>query len=166
MKKVYYKLLPCLIGLLVIGADAKTKALALLKLQEAVSPDFPYGGKAIFHNFLSGIDFSLNLVANKGAAWGVFSNYPKLLTYVRMGIVLFLLTRIFKTSLCLSKRLALSVICAGATGNILDHYKYGYVVDMFHFSFWSYDFPVFNLADAAIFIGTVCLFLAKGKTHI
>lgn len=148
-----------------IGADAKTKSLALLKLQEAISSDFPYGGKAIFHNFLTGIDFSLNLVANQGAAWGIFSNYPKLLTYAREGIVLFLLTRIVKTSIRLSKRMALSLICAGATGNIIDHYKYGYVVDMLHFSFWGYDFPVFNVADAAIFTGSLWLILAKGKVN-
>lgn len=153
-------------GLVVIGADAKTKKLALIKLQDAISPDFPYGGKAIFQNFLSGIDFSLNLVANQGAAWGIFSNYPNLLTYVRLGIVLFLITRIFKNSIRLSKRCALSLICAGAIGNVLDHYKYGYVIDMLHFSFWNYDFPVFNLADAAIFLGTIWLIFSKGKARI
>jgi signal peptidase II len=166
LKKVYYKLLPLALGLFVLGADAKTKKLALLKLQDAFSPEFPYGGKAIFHNFLSGIDFSLNLVANQGAAWGIFSNYPNLLTYARIGIVLFLLTRIFKSSIRLSKRMALSLICAGAIGNVLDHYKYGYVIDMFHFSFWNYDFPVFNLADAAIFLGTLWLVLSKGKVSL
>lgn len=166
MKKVFYKILPSAVTLLVVGADAKTKAIALDKLQGAISSDFPYGGTAVFQNFLSGINFSLNLVANEGAAWGIFSNYPNLLTYTRMGIVLFLLTRLFKNSIRFSKRIAISLICAGAIGNLIDHYKYGYVIDMLHFSFWNYDFPVFNLADSAIFLGALWLILSKGKVRI
>lgn len=166
MKKVFYKLIPLIIGLVVVFTDAKTKKLALLKLQGFVSSDFPYGGKVVFQNLFSGIDFSLNLVANKGAAWGVFSDYPELLTYVRIGIVLFLMTRIFRPAVRFVRRVALALICAGAIGNLIDHFKYGYVVDMFHFSFWNYDFPVFNVADVSIFIGTLSLLFSKGKVRL
>ena len=47
----------------------------------------------------------------------------------------------------------LALIAVGATGNILDYYLYGHVIDMFNFDFWGYNYPVFNVADSAIFIG-------------
>ena len=31
--------------------------------------------------------------------------------------------------------------------------------DMLHFVLWGYDFPVFNVADSAIFLGICALFI-------
>jgi lipoprotein signal peptidase len=31
------------------------------------------------------------------------------------------------------------------------------VIDMIHFVFWEYDYPVFNVADMLIFFGTASL---------
>ena len=40
---------------------------------------------------------------------------------------------------------------SGALGNFIDRVLYGYVVDMFEFTFIT--FPVFNVADVLICIG-------------
>ena len=61
---------------------------------------------------------------------------------------------------------ALASILGGAIGNVVDRLQHGYVVDFldFHWEFLSAlfyrgHFPAFNLADAAISVGAVCLIL-------
>lgn len=54
--------------------------------------------------------------------------------------------------------LAYSLILAGATGNLIDRFYLGYVVDFFLF-YWKEEanhFPAFNVADSCI---TVAAFL-------
>lgn len=155
--------MPYLLGLFILKADEETKQYALEKLPKIFSDKYPYGGKPVFEDFLGGIDFSLNYVQNTGAAWGIFSDYPNLLAYVRIGIVIALFFLIFKTSMRFLQKMALSFIVFGAIGNLIDHFRYGYVIDMFHFNFYGYDFPVFNVADAAIFLGVSFLLLTKSK---
>ena len=51
-------------------------------------------------------------------------------------------------------RIALGVVLGGALGNLVDRFRFeGAVVDYFAVSVW----PPFNVADAAIFVGTVLL---------
>lgn len=61
---------------------------------------------------------------------------------------------------------AMACILGGAIGNVIDRVLYGYVVDFLDFH-WSWlspvfsggHFPAFNVADAAITVGAVCLIL-------
>ena len=46
------------------------------------------------------------------------------------------------------------LIISGGLGNILDRVRLGYVVDMFHLTFWP-SYPVFNVADICIVGGAV-----------
>ena len=59
---------------------------------------------------------------------------------------------------------AVSMIMGGALGNVVDRALHGYVVDFLQFRFSVFEpvfhggyFPSFNLADAAITLGAVCL---------
>jgi signal peptidase II len=61
---------------------------------------------------------------------------------------------------------ALACILGGALGNVIDRLLHGYVVDFLDFHwrvlsgiFPGGHFPAFNVADAAISIGAVCLIL-------
>ena len=54
---------------------------------------------------------------------------------------------------------ALSSILGGAVGNVLDRLQHGYVVDFLQFHYAGWYFPSFNIADAAITLGAVCLIL-------
>ena len=54
---------------------------------------------------------------------------------------------------------ALACILGGAIGNVIDRTLYGYVVDFLDFHYSGWHFPAFNVADAAISIGAVCLIL-------
>lgn len=61
---------------------------------------------------------------------------------------------------------ALACVLGGAIGNVIDRLVYGYVVDFLQFH-WNFlapmfrggYFPAFNLADAAITLGAICLIL-------
>lgn len=53
---------------------------------------------------------------------------------------------------------ALSMILGGALGNIVDRFRFGYVVDFADFHIGDFrPFLIFNVADAAISIGVVIL---------
>ena len=54
---------------------------------------------------------------------------------------------------------AMACILGGAIGNVLDRVRHGYVVDFLDFHWGTWHFPAFNIADAAISIGAVCLIL-------
>ncbi len=121
------------------------------------SPIYPYGGIAVFENW-GGIDFSINHVLNKGAAWGMLSSFHEYLFYARLLIIAGMLFYLFFFSLP-SQRLPFLMIVTGALGNVFDHIIYGHVIDMFYFRLWDYSFPVFNIADSAIFCGIAWLML-------
>jgi signal peptidase II len=119
---------------------------------------FPYGGISVFKD-LVGIDFCITCVMNKGAAWGLFSSYQEILLYARLLIVLFMAVYLFVGKMPLVKRSALALIVTGAVGNVIDFFAYGHVIDMFYFNFWGYSYPVFNIADICICVGSGLLLL-------
>jgi len=61
------------------------------------------------------------------------------------------------------EKFALSLILAGAVGNLIDRVIYGYVIDFIDIHIEPYFYwPVFNVADSAITIGAcmlVCVLL-------
>lgn len=54
---------------------------------------------------------------------------------------------------------AMACILGGALGNVIDRTMHGYVVDFLDFHYGNWHFPAFNVADAAITVGAVCLIL-------
>ena len=54
---------------------------------------------------------------------------------------------------------AMACILGGAIGNVIDRLLHGYVIDFLDFHWRSWHFPAFNVADAAITVGAVCLIL-------
>lgn len=57
----------------------------------------------------------------------------------------------------------LFAIIMGAAGNLFDRFKYGYVIDYLDLKY----FTVFNLADAMIVAGVICLlFFVKQKEAV
>ena len=53
--------------------------------------------------------------------------------------------------------LALSLVLAGAIGNVIDRIAFGAVVDFLDFHALGYHWPAFNVADSAITCGAVLL---------
>jgi signal peptidase II len=97
--------------------------------------------------------FYLTLVQNRGAAFGILRNQTILFVFTAI-IAIILIYRELKSNK--HKKLystALSLILAGALGNLIDRLIFGYVIDFLDFRIW----PVFNLADSAITIGAILL---------
>lgn len=97
---------------------------------------------------------AFSLLADFGGARYIFT----LLPIVVIAVLLFVLIRYRLTPL---KRTALTLILAGAVGNIYDRLLYGYVVDFLDFFYGTLHWPAFNVADIAISTGVGLWLLAE-----
>lgn len=113
----------------------------------------------VFAHLFGGIDFSITLATNRGAAWGLFADFQFLLIGVRVCVILGMLVYLFFLNSSPRLTFPLVLIISGAIGNVVDFFLYGYVIDFLSFHFWGYAFPIFNFADTCISIGVIWLFL-------
>lgn len=100
--------------------------------------------------------FHLTYVENRGAAFGLFQGQRWIfitLTFIIAGLIAYFLLKIPEKFLFLKASLAL--VLGGAIGNLIDRVRLGYVVDMFDFTLIN--FPVFNIADSMLVVGTILL---------
>lgn len=137
------------LAIIVLIVDILTKFLTVYHI-----PLSNFSGIPVFKD-LFGISFSLVHATNKGAAWGIFSEWQQELLYFRIFLIICLLIYLLFFNKKKAYGLPLALIAAGALGNVLDYFLYGHVIDMFYFNFWGYEYPVFNVADSAIFIGII-----------
>jgi signal peptidase II len=140
------------LAVLFFDGISKLATFSYIPLMDYSSPFYPYGGIGIFKNML-GIEFSICYRSNAGAAWGMFAEHQILLMIFRIFLITGLFIYYFFYCEHKEWRWPLALVLAGAVGNVIDYFIYGHVVDMFHFVFWGYRYPVFNIADSAIFIG-------------
>lgn len=108
--------------------------------------------------------FYISKVKNSGAAWGSFSGQMWLF-YIVSVVALYFLYKLYKKSLqkdCYYQ-FALLLMISGTFGNLIDRILFGYVRDFLNFFIFTYDYPVFNIADMALVIGVglVILYLIK-----
>jgi signal peptidase II len=107
-------------------------------------------GACRFIGSLGPIELFFTLTTNQGAAWGFFNEFPRALLCFRLFFVLLLFGVYAISKKSMSIRTALAVILAGACSNIVDTLYYGQVIDMIHFRFWGWNYPIFNMADVSI----------------
>lgn len=105
---------------------------------------------------LIGSTIRLTRVHNIGGAFGIFPGTGILFIIISaiIAIVMFglLLSRRVRSNLL---RFGLSIVLAGAVGNLIDRIFYGYVLDFFEFR----GFPVFNVADACVTVGATLIII-------
>ncbi|QBL10208.1 lipoprotein signal peptidase [Rheinheimera sp. D18] len=106
--------------------------------------------------------FNLTYVRNHGAAFSFLSDAGgwQRWFFTAIAVVISVLLAVWlarnnKTQLKLN--LALSLVLAGAIGNLIDRTLYGYVIDFLHLHYQNWHYPAFNIADSAICIGAVLL---------
>ncbi len=99
----------------------------------------------------------LTRVHNVGGAFGIFPGGAAVFLVVS-GVVSFLLLLILLTMQIESRRLlaGMSLVLAGAVGNLVDRLVWGHVLDFFEIR----GFPVFNVADACITVGAGLILLS------
>lgn len=101
--------------------------------------------------------FYLTYVENRGAAFGIFSGARYLFIIFTIFITIFLFKFLLFNSHTLFTKISLIFIISGAIGNLIDRIFRGFVVDMFDFIFFGYNFAVFNFADILVVFGTFLL---------
>lgn len=101
----------------------------------------------------------LSYLENRGAAWGMFADQRWVFMSISTVTIIVILGMIF-SGFCRSKvmEFSLAAILAGGIGNMIDRTSLGYVVDMIEF--YLFDFPVFNVADCFVTLGTAILMIA------
>lgn len=105
--------------------------------------------------------FNLVLVYNPGAAFSFLSDAAGWQRWFFIAIamvaavwIVYLLRRYpGQTLFCF----ALSLVLAGALGNVIDRILFGAVIDFLDFHAYGWHWPAFNVADAAITCGAVLL---------
>lgn len=111
--------------------------------------------------------FSIAYVKNTGAAFGFGQGAHELFRIIMFlalpvlfcGWIFYLLIKTLKGPLYLS--VAYALILAGATGNLIDRFSLGYVVDFLLF-YWKDEanhFPAFNVADSCITVAAGLLII-------
>ncbi len=105
--------------------------------------------------------FNLTLAHNPGAAFSMFADaggwqrwFFTFVAIITITVMLVWLLRL-KGERILAAGLAL--IVGGAVGNLVDRVLHGHVVDFLDFHWAAWHFPAFNIADAAITLGAICL---------
>lgn len=112
----------------------------------------------------------LTYTQNTGAAFSSFSGMTSLLTVVSLGASVAIAVLLWKNFFPgVWGKLSLSLILAGAVGNLIDRAFLGFVTDMFETTFIR--FAVFNVADICVVVGGflmavyVVLLWDKEKDH-
>lgn len=147
IRKSYY----FLVVVVLMGLDQLTKALIVRSITLQ-------GSREVIPGF-----FNLTHVRNRGAIFGFFSHSDSRILYIfltlvsvaALGLVIYYF---FKTPV--SERLmkiSLSLILAGAMGNLIDRLFRGHVIDFLDFYVKDWHWPSFNVADSCITVGAFLL---------
>ncbi|WP_240732813.1 signal peptidase II [Halioglobus maricola] len=139
------------LALVVVALDQYTKGLASSQLQ--------YGRPVEVFSW-----FNLTLQHNTGAAFSFLSEAGGWQRWF-FTVLALVISSILAAWLFVAERgqwllaLSLALILGGAIGNVWDRIVLGYVVDFVSVHYGGWYFPAFNIADAGISVGAVCMLL-------
>jgi len=107
----------------------------------------------------------LTYIRNTGAAFGFLSGnrstlrvvFFLIVSAIAIGCIAYLFKNIHPNRKV--QTASLSLILGGAVGNLIDRLRLGEVIDFIDFHWYDLHWPAFNVADAAITIGVILLFM-------
>ena len=129
-----------------VALDQYAKYLAVIHLKD--KPAFI---------IINGV-LELNYLENKGAAFGMLQNQKAFFIFVAvvvLSVICYVLLKMPDHRKYKVLHLLLSLITAGAIGNMIDRIRLDYVVDFIYFVLIN--FPIFNVADMYVTISTTVL---------
>lgn len=147
IRKSYY----FLVVFVLMGLDQLTKALIVRSITLQ-------GSREVIPGF-----FNLTHVRNRGAIFGFLSHSDSRILYIfltlvsvaALGLVIYYF---FKTPVSEKlMKISLSLILAGAMGNLIDRLFRGHVIDFLDFYVKDWHWPSFNVADSCITVGAFLL---------
>jgi len=142
MKRYYF------IALIVIVIDQLSKALIVknMELYERIE---------LIENLLYITSFR-----NKGAAWGILQNQMAFFYIITIIVIIGLIYYLHRHAKGKAgQSVAIAFILGGAIGNFIDRLFRKEVVDFIDVMIFTYDYPIFNLADSFLVIGVILLLL-------
>ena len=110
--------------------------------------------------------FNLVHVLNRGAAFGFLNRsdiqWQTYFFFAATALAVTIIFHLLRMARDDDKLLIMGLACilGGALGNLIDRIKTGEVVDFLDFYWRSYHWPAFNVADIAIFLGSLGLLVA------
>jgi signal peptidase II len=143
-------------SILMIGLDQWTKYLAMSNLEYHVEVPFIEG----FWNW--------TLAHNYGAAFSLLADASGWQHWFFIGLG-FLISIVLTAMLAKMPRarwheaLPYALVIGGASGNVIDRFRFGYVIDFIDWYYKDYHWPIFNVADSCIVVGAVMLLLFSFK---
>ncbi|MCI8547593.1 MAG: signal peptidase II [Bacilli bacterium] len=107
--------------------------------------------------------FYLTYTQNTGAAYSILEGNQMFLILMGLFFSIFFVYFIFSREERLSKLslISYSFLMGGVIGNLIDRIVHHYVIDFLSFHFFSYYFPIFNIADIFIVIGFLLIVLEE-----
>ena len=97
---------------------------------------------------------------NRGSAFGMLQNqkiFILLVGFVFMALIVFLVFKLPLKRKFIPANIFFAMVVAGGIGNMIDRFRFDYVVDFI--SFVLIHFPIFNFADCCVVIGVIGLFI-------
>lgn len=149
LKKAGLLLLDMIIIAVLIALDQFTKEMAVSHLKDKPA-----------YSIINGI-IEFNYLENTGAAFGMLQNQRIFFIFVEVIVLIVIAYILYKTPNRKKYNLMhilLSLIAAGAIGNMIDRVRLDYVVDFIYIVLIN--FPIFNLADIYVTVATAILILA------
>lgn len=147
MKLKYLMLL--VVSTLLIGIDQATKLYIdrTMDLHTSIT---------VVENF-----FNITYMRNKGAAFSFLANFSyRLPFFILVSLIAVVVIVAFFRKLRPDQNFtafALSLIFAGAVGNLIDRVRLGEVIDFLDVHWYEHHWPAFNVADSAICVGVFLL---------
>lgn len=135
-----------IVALALLAGDQFTKYLAIVHLKNQPA-----------YVLIDGV-LELRYLENKGSAFGMLQNQKFFILsvgFVGLAVVLFFLFKMPGNKRFWTAHIALSAIVAGGIGNMMDRFRFDYVVDFIYFVL--IDFPIFNAADCYIVVFSILL---------
>lgn len=141
-------ILDLVLAVLLLAFDQFTKYLAIIKLKDQSA-----------YVLIDGV-LEFRYLENRGSAFGMLQNQKFFIIFVGivfLTMILFFLFKLPEKKKFCSVHILLSFVIAGGIGNMIDRFRFDYVVDFIYFVL--IDYPIFNVADIYIVCGTILLFL-------
>lgn len=146
--KVIMLLVDTAVAALLLLLDQFTKYMAITKLKDNPAV-------VLIRDVLE-----LKYLENRGSAFGMLQNQKFFILFVGFVFLAVILFFLFKLP-CEKKfrivHILLAAVIAGGIGNMIDRFRFDYVVDFIYFVLIN--FPIFNVADCYIVVSVIGLFI-------
>lgn len=149
VRKICILTVDILLIAVMIALDQFTKYLAVIRLKNKLA-----------YPIINGV-LEFNYLENRGAAFGMLQNQRVFFIFVEvivLGVIAYILYKAPSSKKYVRLHLLLSLIAAGAIGNMIDRIRFDYVVDFIYIVIIN--FPIFNLADMYVTFSTALLVIS------